>query len=278
MRRAAALLCALLWCAVLFAACEKSPSSAASTESGGTRNETQPQAEAQLQPPAEGAMIATLTTSLGDISFVLYPDAAPMAVENFTGLAAQGYYNGLPFHRVVADYLIQTGDATGTGTGGSTIWGGTPYPVELSDSLHHFTGAVAMACVQDEGNRSQFYIVAVPQDSVTKKAAQALTEAGVRQSVADGYTAVGGAPELDNLDTVFGQVYAGMDVVDAIAASKEAVTVESVTVGTYAAPPVQGDWEEVPTRGRRPLDSRQRGAAPLESNPGRGILGQDIFF
>ena len=67
MRRAAALLCALLWCAVLFAACEKSPSSAASTESGGTRNETQPQAEAQLQPPAEGAMIATLTTSLGDI-------------------------------------------------------------------------------------------------------------------------------------------------------------------------------------------------------------------
>ena len=127
------------------------------------------------------------------------------------------------------------------------------------------------ACVQDEGNRSQFYIVAVPQDSVTKKAAQALTEAGVRQSVADGYTAVGGAPELDNLDTVFGQVYAGMDVVDAIAASKEAVTVESVTVGTYAAPPVQGDWEEVPTRGRRPLDSCQRGAAPLESYPGRGI-------
>lgn len=237
MRRIAALLLILFACTALFAACGKRPSPAASSESGEGRAATGAQSESQLQPPAEGAMTATLTTSLGDISFLLYPDAAPMAVENFVGLAGQGYYNGLPFHRVIAGFLIQTGDAAGTGTGGSTIWGGAAYPVELSDSLHHFTGAVAMACAEGEGNRSQFYIVAAPQDSVTEKAAQALVEAGVRQSVADGYRAVGGAPELDNTDTVFGQVYAGMDVVDAIAASKEAVTVESVVIGAYTAPP-----------------------------------------
>lgn len=244
MRRAAALLCMFFIGVMLFAACEKAPASDVSSASAEARGTAQPQAEAQLQPPAEGAPTATLTTALGDISFVLYPDAAPMAVENFTGLASRGYYNGLPFHRIIADYLIQTGDGTNTGIGGTTIWGGAPYPTELSDSLHHFTGAVAMVCVPDEGCRSQFYIVSTPQDSVSQKTAQSLTQAGVRQSVTDAYAAVGGAPELDNQDTVFGQVYAGMDVVDAIAASKDPVTVDSITIAPYAAP-VQNDWTPV---------------------------------
>jgi len=168
-----------------------------------------------------------------------------MAVENFVGLAQQGYYNGLSFHRVIEGFLVQTGDATGTGAGGSTIWNGNSYPNEISDRLHHYAGAVAMAHAPDgaSGNLSQFYIVQSAQDSVDKTLAKTLTEAGVREAVVTAYQAVGGAPYLDNLNTVFGQVYDGMDVVDAIAAVEcgeddrplEDVIVNSVTIGTYSA-------------------------------------------
>lgn len=200
--------------------------------------------ELQFVTPAEGDPIATLSTTLGDISIVLYPDIAPMAVENFVGLAQQGYYNGLSFHRVIEGFLIQTGDATGTGSGGTTIWNGNSYPNEISDKLHHYAGAVAMAHAPDDasGNLSQFYIVQSAQDSVDNALAQTLTDAGVRQAVIDTYRAAGGAPYLDNLNTVFGQVYDGMDVVDAIAAVEcgeddrplEDVIVNSVTIGTYS--------------------------------------------
>ena len=138
-----------------------------------------------------------------------------------------------------------TGDATGTGAGGSTIWNGNSYPNEISDRLHHYAGAVAMAHAPDgaSGNLSQFYIVQSAQDSVDKTLAKTLTEAGVREAVVTAYQAVGGAPYLDNLNTVFGQVYDGMDVVDAIAAVEcgeddrplEDVIVNSVTIGTYSA-------------------------------------------
>jgi peptidyl-prolyl cis-trans isomerase B (cyclophilin B) len=201
--------------------------------------------EVQFTHPTEGDTVALISTSMGDISIVLYPEYAPMAVENFIGLAQQGYYNGVSFHRVVADFAVQTGDATGTGTGGTSIWNGHSYPTELSDALHHYSGAVALACAQDGsvGNLSQFYIVQTPEDSIDKTAAKALTDAGVRQGVADAYRSAGGAPYLDGQDTVFGQVYSGMDVVDAIGAVEcdengrplEDVTILSVTVSTYTA-------------------------------------------
>lgn len=204
-------------------------------------------AEAQLAEPAEGAPIAILSTSMGDVSIVLFPEAAPMAVENFVALAQQGYYNGLPFHRVIEGFLIQTGDAGTTENGGDTIWNGNAYPNEISDRLHHYAGAVAMAHAPGDavGNRSQFYIVQSAPDSVDAALAQTLAEAGVREGVVQAYRAVGGAPYLDNLNTVFGQVYAGMEVVDAIAAVDcgeddrplEDVLVNSVTIGTYTAAP-----------------------------------------
>ena len=208
--------CAAAACCVLLGACESGSLAAAA----GKRTRPADLGELQFITPAEGDPIATLSTTLGDISFVLYPDIAPMAVENFVGLAQQGYYNGLSFHRVIEGFLVQTGDATGTGAGGSTIWNGNSYPNEISDRLHHYAGAVAMAHAPDgaSGNLSQFYIVQSAQDSVDKTLAKTLTEAGVREAVVTAYQAVGGAPYLDNLDTVFGQVYDGMDVVDAIAA------------------------------------------------------------
>ena len=213
--------------------------------SGGVNRPAVESTERQFTGPAEGDTIAVFNTSKGEIRAVLYPDAAPMAVENFEGLARQGYYNGNIFHRVVADFVIQTGDATQSGTGGASIWNNNAYPNELSDKLHHYSGAVALARAADGsvGNLSQFYIVQTPEDSVDKTAAEEMVASGVRQEVADSYQSAGGAPYLDGQDTVFGQVYSGMDVVDAIAQVEcdesgrplEPVTLNSVTITTYGA-------------------------------------------
>lgn len=202
-------------------------------------------AEVQFEAPAEGDPVAVFSTSLGEISVVLYPKYAPMAVENFVALAQQGYYDGIVFHRVEKDFIIQSGDATGTGGSGASIWSNNAYPDELSDKLHHYSGALATAHASDGsvGNLSQFYFVATPAGSIDRAAAKTLTDAGLRQEVVDAYRAAGGAPYLDGLDTVFGQVYAGMDVVDAIAAVEtdgtgkplEDVTLISVTITTYSA-------------------------------------------
>ena len=72
----------------------------------------------QAQLPAEDEEIAVITTSMGDITLRLYPEEAPKAVENFKTLAKDGYYDGVIFHRVIEDFMIQTGDPTGTGAGG----------------------------------------------------------------------------------------------------------------------------------------------------------------
>lgn len=203
-------------------------------------------AEVQFAAPAEGDTIAIFDTSAGEVRAVLYPDLAPMAVDNFVGLANQGYYNGLSFHRVVYGFAVQSGDATGTGLGGSSIWNGNPYPAEYTDKLHHYAGALCAANSPDTqpSTLSQFYFVQALPSSVDKAGQQTLADAGVRQEVIDAYAAVGGLPYLDNTDTVFGQVYEGMEVVDAIAGAEtdengkplEEVTLNSVTISIYGAP------------------------------------------
>ena len=199
--------------------------------------------EAQFTAPAPGDTIAVFRTSAGEVRAVLYPELAPMAVDNFVGLARQGYYDGLDFHRVIYGFVVQGGDGTGTGLGGSTIWNDNPFPAEHTDRLHHYAGALCAPCSPDESpsTLSQFYFVQALPSSVSKSDSEALVEAGVRQEVADAYAAVGGAPYLDNTDTVFGQVYEGMDVVDAIACVEtdengkplEPVLLEQVLIGTY---------------------------------------------
>ena len=117
--------------------------------------------ELQFQAPAEGDPIAIFNTSAGEVRAVLYPDVAPMAVENFTRLAQEGYYNGTSFHRIVSGFVVQGGDASGSGTTGSTIWNNNPYPKEISDQLHHYSGALCAAFSPDESvsGLSQFYFV-----------------------------------------------------------------------------------------------------------------------
>jgi peptidyl-prolyl cis-trans isomerase B (cyclophilin B) len=147
---------------------------------------------------------ATLHTNHGAIAIELFDDDAPKTVDNFLKLARDGFYNGVIFHRIIPDFMIQGGDPTGTGTGGP----GYTFEDEFND--HKIVrGALAMANAGPNTNGSQFFIVT--------------TDA---------------APWLDGKHTVFGRVTDGMDVVNAISASdtdardrpREDVVIERVDV------------------------------------------------
>jgi len=128
-------------------------------------------------------MKATLQTNHGTMEVELYPDEAPKTVENFVKLARDGFYEGVIFHRVIPDFMIQGGDPTGTGSGGPG------YSFEDEFNEHKVDrGALAMANAGPNTNGSQFFIVT--------------TDA---------------APWLDGKHTVFGRVTNGMDVADKIA-------------------------------------------------------------
>lgn len=211
--------------------------------------------ERQFVAPADGDLIAIFTTSLGEVRAVLYPDAAPMAVYNFVGLARTGYYNNTVIWRSQYGFAVQGGDATGTGTGGSTIWSNNPYPLEADANLKHYAGALCAAFASGgdvTGGNSQFYFVTALPDSVDQTQQEQLAQNGYSESQIAAYAAAGGLPYLDNTDTVFGQVYQGMDVVDAMACvntqqdeegnetwrptEEDTITIESVTISTYPGP------------------------------------------
>jgi cyclophilin family peptidyl-prolyl cis-trans isomerase len=147
---------------------------------------------------------ATIQTNHGSIEIELFDDDAPKTVQNFVKLAKDGFYDGVIFHRVIQDFMIQGGDPTGTGSGGP----GYQFEDEFND--HKVVrGALAMANAGPNTNGSQFFIVTT-----------------------------GAAPWLDGKHTVFGQVTSGMDVVDAIEGvetgpgdkPRDDVRIESVTV------------------------------------------------
>lgn len=211
--------------------------------------------ERQFQTPSDGDLIAIFTTSLGEVRAVLYPDAAPMAVYNFVGLARTGYYNGTVIWRSEYGFAVQGGDATGTGTGGSTIWSNNPYPLEADANLKHYAGALCAAFATGgdvTGGNSQFYFVTALPDSVSQTQQESMAQNGYSESQIAAYAAAGGLPYLDNTDTVFGQVYQGMDVVDAMACvetkedeegndthrptEEDTITIESITISTYPGP------------------------------------------
>lgn len=171
----------------------------------------------QLAKPVTGETIATMKTSMGDIKIRLFPEAAPKTVENFTTHAKNGYYDDLIFHRVINDFMIQGGDPTGTGCGGQSIWGST-FEDEFCTDLHNLRGALSMANAGPGTNGSQFFIVQadeVSRDLVEQM--EQLSDRGFPTETVENYKDVGGTPWLDYKHTVFGQVFEGMDVVDAIA-------------------------------------------------------------
>jgi peptidyl-prolyl cis-trans isomerase B (cyclophilin B) len=145
---------------------------------------------------------ATLHTTHGPITVELYTEDAPKTVENFESLAAKGFYDGVVFHRVIPDFMIQGGDPTGTGRGGPG------YTFEDEPNRHRIVrGALAMANAGPNTNGSQFFIVTTDE-----------------------------CPWLDGKHTVFGRVVAGMDVVDTISTAdrdssdrpKDPVTIDRV--------------------------------------------------
>ena len=139
------------------------------------------------------SLTATFETSRGPIKIELYPDKAPLTVANFVNLAKRGFYDGLNFHRVIADFMIQGGCPEGSGRGGP----GYRFEDETNNGVRHERGVLSMANAGPNTNGSQFFITHVP------------------------------TPWLDGKHTVFGKVTEGLDVVDAV---KQGDLITKVTI------------------------------------------------
>ena len=136
-----------------------------------------------MQIDPSKAYRVTIESSKGAIELELYPEHAPKTVNNFVFLAREGFYDGISFHRVIADFMIQGGDPTGSGRGGP----GYKFEDEVAGNpLKHETGVISMANAGPNTNGSQFFITHAPQ------------------------------PHLNGKHTVFGKVVKGKEVVDAI--------------------------------------------------------------
>lgn len=155
---------------------------------------------------------AIMKTNRGAVTINLFPELAPKTVENFIGLAKDDYYNGIIFHRVISDFMIQGGDPTGTGMGGESIWE-EQFEDEFSPYLFNLRGALSMANSGPNTNGSQFFIVTATQ--VPGQMIGQMEAAGYPVEVIEAYKN-GGTPWLDNKHTVFGHVVEGMDIVDEI--------------------------------------------------------------
>jgi peptidyl-prolyl cis-trans isomerase B (cyclophilin B) len=137
----------------------------------------------EMQIDAAKTYGITIETDRGNIELELYPEHAPNTVNNFVFLAREGFYDGVKFHRVIADFMVQGGDPTGSGAGGP----GYKFDCEVDDNpLKHERCVISMANAGRDTNGSQFFITHLP------------------------------TPHLDGNHTVFGKVVDGQDVVDAI--------------------------------------------------------------
>ncbi|ANZ97616.1 MAG: peptidylprolyl isomerase [Brochothrix thermosphacta] len=178
-----------------------------------TEKKTEPKL-VQLDDKVEkGQPVATIETTEGTVKIKLFPKEAPKAVENFVTHAKDGYYDGLLFHRVIDNFMIQSGDPKGDGTGGESIWK-KPFKNEISNNLYHFRGALAMANAGPDTNGSQFYIV---QNKFLTAAEIKNDSIQYTDSVKEAYEKLKGVPSLDGSYTVFGQTIEGLDIVDKIA-------------------------------------------------------------
>lgn len=204
------------------------------------KNSTNDQEEATIMYPqlskavAANEALVVMNTTLGPIKIKLFPELAPKTVENFLTHAENGYYDGIIFHRVIEDFMIQGGDPTGTGMGGESIYGDT-FEDEFTMNLFNLNGALSMANAGPGTNGSQFFIV---QASAAPGSADQMKKGGWPDEIAEAYAEMGGTPHLDQKHTVFGQVIEGMDTVNTIAKVKkgaqdkpvEDVSIESIEI------------------------------------------------
>lgn len=204
----------------------------------------------------KGDQIAEIVVAdYGTMKIKLFSKQAPKAVENFVKHSKEGYYDGVTFHRILEDFMIQGGDPEGTGMGGESIWGGS-FEDEFTDDLYPYRGALCMANSGADTNKSQFFVVQADENEV--KRLQDLVMERYKLSLIDyikqGYAtdisekelnhflSYGGAPWLTRHHTVFGQLYEGFDVLDAIAGveladesgvPKNPVVIEKINILEY---------------------------------------------
>ena len=169
----------------------------------------------QVDIEAVEGPIATIKTNHGDMRIKLFPEHAPKTVANFIALSKDGYYDGVIFHRIIKDFMIQGGDPTGTGMGGESIYGES-FEDEFSEELYNVRGALSMANAGPNTNGSQFFIVQNQHLPYSKKE---IARGGWPEPIAEIYAEQGGTPHLDRRHTVFGQLAdeASYKVLDAIA-------------------------------------------------------------
>ena len=271
--RIGALICAVWMMVTCLVGCGEDPVSTDPTAEPVPQSTADTKFGFQLDMPEEGEEIAVMHTTMGDITIRFFPAQAPKAVENFKTLAKDGYYDGITFHRIISNFMIQGGDPTATGMGGESCWG-EDFEDEFDASLGNLRGSLAMANAGPGTNGSQFFINQAAPGGIkemrdyyeaNKATAQSygymtaesfiaaqmsLDETKLTEEILDVYDRVGGNMHLDGPlktdgtgHTVFGQVIEGMDVVDAIAAVKtdgdskplEDVCIESIEWTTYTA-------------------------------------------
>ena len=177
--------------------------------------------------------LATIKTNHGDLRIKLFPEHAPKTVANFVALSKDGYYDGVIFHRIIKDFMIQGGDPTGTGMGGESIYG-QAFEDEFSEELYNIRGALSMANAGPNTNGSQFFIVQNQHLPYSKKE---IARGGWPEPIAEIYAEQGGTPHLDRRHTVFGQLadeasYAVLDAIAAVETGAMDKPVEDVVIQT----------------------------------------------
>ncbi len=175
-------------------------------------------AQKQMAKPEAGETVAIIhIKEYGEVKVKFFEEVAPKAVQNFVTHAKEGYYDGVTFHRVINQFMIQGGDPEGTGMGGESIWG-TDFEEELSPELVPYRGSLCMASRGLENSPSlgsQFFITQAKYDD---QMASYMQGYGYPADLLEEYKNYGGYLSLYGQYTVFGQVYEGMEIVDRIAA------------------------------------------------------------
>ena len=199
----------------------------------------------QFAEPQADEEIAIMKTDMGEIKIRFFPEQAPKAVENFKELAKMGFYDGVIFHRVFDEFMIQAGNRQYSNLEGEMnemqSFFGEQFEDEFADSLRNFRGALSMANPgYPNMNGTEFFIV--QNTTVDATSLEYSTKKNrLPNNVIEKYNEIGGTPHLDNAHTVFGFVFDGMDVVDKIAKVKangdgkpdEDVKIISITIEKY---------------------------------------------
>lgn len=170
-----------------------------------------PQLNQEVQ---ENEILVEMDTTMGPIQIKLFPELAPKTVENFVTHAKNGYYDGIIFHRIIKDFMIQGGDPTGTGMGGESIYGSN-FEDEFNPELMNLRGALSMANAGPGTNGSQFFIVQAK--NVPSNMLKQMQDFDYPEEVIKAYAENGGTPWLDGKHTVFGHVVKGMETIDEMA-------------------------------------------------------------